>query len=133
MKKSICSMLLAVIVIASISGCTALVEGSEYSELDKLQADLGKKAKEYARSGFGTEINLKDFKISMGEKVAENQFEGIKSIEGLKEVYYTGNVKGEPEYVIDFVLVYDTENEKTVEFGIKTMDDYETVYMDRAK
>ena len=126
-------MLLTVIIMAGISGCTALVRGSGYSELDRLQMDLGKKAKEYARSGFGTEINLKDFKISMGEKVSENQFEGIKSIEGLKEVYYTGNVKGEPEYVIDFVLVYDTEKNKTVEFGIKTMDDYEMVYMDRAE
>ncbi|KDR95626.1 hypothetical protein SAMN02745945_01477 [Peptoclostridium litorale DSM 5388] len=66
MKKRIISMIMAVVLMAMTAGCTAAVKIDEYNEVKKLEDSLGKKVKEYARSGFGTEINLKDFDTAMG-------------------------------------------------------------------
>ena len=132
MKKFLTVFILIVFTIGFM-GCSLNYNGNNNDETTELKSYLKKTTQEYAKKYFNKEIDLKDFDISIAEESAPNQFNELKNIEGVKDIYLIGHVKGKPKDVLEFILVYNMRTEKVTKFGMLTVNDKEMRYVDNLK
>lgn len=125
--KNIKFLLILVLAIGLLSGCSSILLETD-SEIGQLKEDLSILAQKNAKEYFKLEMDLKKFDISLGKEVGDNQFENLKTSNTRNKLYLIGHHKNKPEDIISFVLVYDSENEKILKFGVQTIDDEEMVY-----
>lgn len=120
------NIILVCMVILGVSGCSKV--NNENLEVKNLKYELTNLAKESSEKYFGKKIDEKNFEISLAKESKPNEFETVYNIKDVKECYLDGHVKGKPDDVIDFVLVYDVPSKKITKFGIRTIKDKDVVY-----
>lgn len=129
MKKILAVFILIVFTIGFM-GCSLNYNGNNNDETTELKSYLKKTTQEYAKKYFNKEIDLKDFDISIAEESASNQFNELKNTKGVEDIYLIGHVKGEPNDVLEFILVYNVRTGKVTKFGMLTVNDKEMRYVD---
>ncbi|MBU5484493.1 hypothetical protein KQI86_09140 [Clostridium sp. MSJ-11] len=125
-NKVLSSLILCFAIITIVSGCGK--SNLKDREVEKLQSNLITIAEENSGKYFGKKLNTKDFDISFAREVKEDEYEDIKSLDGVKNVYMIGHFNGKPSDIIEFNLIYDVESKKIVKFGLKTLKDDHIVY-----
>ncbi|MEW9094712.1 MAG: hypothetical protein AB2417_06470 [Clostridiaceae bacterium] len=125
-NKILSSLMICFGIITIVSGCGK--SNLKNTEVEKLQSDLITMAEENSEKYFTKKLNTKDFDISFAKEVKENEYENIKSLDGVKKVYMIGHFNGKPSDIIEFNLIYDVESKKIIKFGLRTLKDDNIVY-----
>lgn len=125
--KTVLCTVLVVLLVSVLSGCGSVIP-KENIDVKQLKQSLSKLAQESAKTYFNKEIQLKDYKISLAEETAEDNFETLTTTKTQNNVYLIGYHKSKPEDVMQFVMIYDMSTGSIIKFGIQTLADNEIVY-----
>lgn len=98
-------------------------------KVNNLEKELGIQAQKYAEEYFNKDLELDDFDISLGEEVDKDKFENVKNIHTQNKIYFVGHHKNKPEDIIKFILVYDKNEEKILEFGLDSLGNEKIKYI----
>ncbi|WMM26391.1 hypothetical protein RBU61_06885 [Tissierella sp. MB52-C2] len=131
-KKILVSILCVVLCLSLLSACNKSILGED-NDIKELKAELSNMAIENAKKYFNENIDINEFDISVAEKVGDNKFKDIESIETTNEIYLIGHHKNKPENIFEFILVYNIENKNIMKFGIQTINNDDIVYANLEK
>lgn len=125
-NKVLINLIICCTIITIITGCNKV--NSKNTEIQKLQSDLIILSEKNSQRYFNKKLNTKDFDISLAKQVKENEYEDIKTLDGVKNIYIIGHFNGKPSDIVEFVLVYNLQSKKVIEFGIKNLKNDNMVY-----
>lgn len=99
---------------------------STTNSVDGIKSELKAALKENAKKYFNADIDENNMNYSLGKVVIENNFESIKELEDLDELYITAHSKVQPKDsgIISVSMEYDSINKKVKFMNISLKEPY---------